>query len=97
MNCRAEYHRSAVLEAYRAGIALAKTAGFHNLSVTREEYLENGSDVCRRKFKDWKGGPDAVKGKGRALDDGSDGRDSSPEDAKTVRTRTRTVSSVKRR
>ncbi|KZV77066.1 actin-like protein ARP6 [Peniophora sp. CONT] len=89
--------KDAVIEVYRAGIAFAKSPSFRNHVVTREEYLENGSDACRRKFKDWKGERDIVKGKSRVLDDGSDERDSSPEEAKPVRTRTRTVSSVKRR
>lgn len=96
-SCKLTMRISAVLEAYRAAIAFAKTASFRNQTVTREEYLENGSDACRRKFKDWKGERDVVKGKSRVVYDDSDDRDSSPEEARPVRTRTRTVSSVKRR
>ena len=42
--------------------------------MTRAEYLEGGSNACRRKFKDWRSsGEDEanlkVKGKGRQKDD----------------------------
>ncbi|VDC01837.1 unnamed protein product [Peniophora sp. CBMAI 1063] len=89
--------KDSILEVYRAGVAFAKTASFRNHIVTREEYLENGTDACRRKFKDWKGGKDAVKGKSGILDDHGDELDSSSDGAKPIRTRTRTVSTVKRR
>lgn len=41
---------SAITEAYYSAMALAKTSALTNLAVTRAEYLEGGSDYCRRKF-----------------------------------------------
>ena len=48
---------SPVLEAYRSGVAFAKTPGFMQQAVTRAEYLEMGSNASRRKFRDWKPAP----------------------------------------
>ncbi|KAI0057804.1 actin-related protein Arp6 [Artomyces pyxidatus] len=95
--------KDAILEAYRSAVHLAKQAAFSSLVVTREEYQESGSNACRRKFKDWrsadkeKDGP-VDSGKGKASMRRVDEKEPSPPpSAKPVRTRTRTVSAVKRR
>ncbi|KZT09178.1 actin-related protein Arp6 [Laetiporus sulphureus 93-53] len=43
-----------ILEAYRSAIAFAKSPEFSANVVTRAEYLEMGSNACRRKFIDWR-------------------------------------------
>ncbi|PPR05407.1 hypothetical protein CVT24_008021 [Panaeolus cyanescens] len=43
-----------VTEAYRSACKLATHPGFNSLCVTREEFLESGSNATRRKFRDWK-------------------------------------------
>lgn len=45
---------SPVLEAYHSAIAFAKKPSFMQHVVTKEEYLESGSNATRRKFRDWK-------------------------------------------
>ncbi|TFK52383.1 actin-related protein Arp6 [Heliocybe sulcata] len=44
----------ATTEAYKSAMALACSADFRSVAVTREEYQESGSNACRRRFKDWK-------------------------------------------
>lgn len=55
-----------ILEAYHSALAFAQHPQFSNQCVTREEYLESGSNACRRKFKDWQdvGGSGSVGGSG---------------------------------
>jgi actin-related protein 6 len=68
------------------------------MMVTRAEYLESGSNACRRKFKDWKveekakdkGSVSTAKGKGRQ-------RDMEEGVKKGGRTRTRVGSTSMRR
>jgi actin-related protein 6 len=43
----------AISEAYRSAIAFANDPGFSNHVVTREEYLEVGSNASRKKFPGW--------------------------------------------
>ncbi|OCH91599.1 actin-like protein Arp6 [Obba rivulosa] len=43
-----------ITEAYQSAVALAKRPDFAQRVVTRAEYLEMGSNACRRKFHDWK-------------------------------------------
>ena len=70
--------RSPVTEAYRSALAFASQPQFEDHLVTRAEYLEGGSNACRRKFKDWRSSDEAskdetkvkVKGKGRQRDEG---------------------------
>ncbi|KAI9058563.1 actin-like protein Arp6 [Trametes sanguinea] len=45
---------SPTLEAYRSAVAFAARPEFPQMTVTREEYQEMGSNACRRKFGDWK-------------------------------------------
>ena len=67
-------------------MALAKTSAFSDSAVTRAEYLEGGSDYCRRKF-------------GTDLEEqaGNDERGPTPPPSARMKVRTRTVSGVKRR
>lgn len=76
-----------VLEAYRSGVAFAKMPDFAQATVTREEYLEMGSNACRRKFRDWKAtdrdvskGKEPARGKGesRTREDGQDADHATP-------------------
>lgn len=64
--------------------------------VTREEYIEMGSNACRRKFKDWRpqDGDDVVltKGKGRMREDDED--DERMPNKKTTRGRGRGAASA---
>lgn len=48
------FFRSPVLETYHSAIAYTQHTDFVDQCVTRAEYLESGSNACRRKFKDWK-------------------------------------------
>lgn len=41
------------MEAYHSAVAFTQNPHFANHCVTRAEYLESGSNACRRKFKDW--------------------------------------------
>ena len=66
-------------------MALAKTSAFSNTAVTRAEYLEGGSDYCRRKF-----GTDYEQA-------GNDEHGRTPPPPARTKVRTRTVSAVKRR
>ncbi|TDL17756.1 Actin/actin-like protein [Rickenella mellea] len=45
---------SPITEAHRAGVEFACSPAFAREAVTRAEYLECGSNACRRKFKDWR-------------------------------------------
>jgi len=81
---------SPITEAYRSAFAFASQAGFAEHAVTRAEYLEGGSNACRRKFKDWRSLDEALKddtntktkGKGRQREEG--GRlDTGPKTRKT--------------
>lgn len=40
-------------EAYRSALAFVKDPAFSTHVVTREEYLESGSNASRRKFPGW--------------------------------------------
>lgn len=40
-------------EAYRSALAFVKNPAFSTHVVTREEYLESGSNASRRKFPGW--------------------------------------------
>lgn len=67
-----------ITEAYRSAFAFAGRSQFVEHMVTRAEYLEGGSNACRRKFKDWRSLDEAskdesiqkAKGKGRQRDEG---------------------------
>ncbi|TFY64909.1 hypothetical protein EVG20_g5787 [Dentipellis fragilis] len=99
----------AIHEAHHSALALSKLSSFPALTVSRAEYLESGSNACRRKFGGLgadddvqeTGGAEGRKGKGRAKHVDSDGdelmSDEPTPQPKVVRTRTRTVSGVKRR
>lgn len=76
---------SAITEAYYSAMALAKTSSFTDLAVTRAEYLEGGSGYCRRKF-----GTDYERG-------GNEERARTPPPSVPSKTRSRTVSAMKRR
>jgi actin-related protein 6 len=76
---------SAITEAYYSAMALAKTSALTNLAVTRAEYLEGGSDYCRRKF-----GADYERG-------GNEEGARTPPPTAPGKTRSRTVSAMKRR
>jgi len=97
--CKVNVYESkdAVLEVYHSAVAFVKPMSFRQHVVTREEYLESGSNACRRKFKDWKADQEfgKYKGRSRAVDDNFSSPPPTP--TKPVKTRTRTVSSVKRR
>ncbi|KAI0786140.1 actin-like protein Arp6 [Abortiporus biennis] len=43
-----------ILEAYHAAMTFSLRSDFQEHTVTRAEYLEMGSNACRRKWKDWK-------------------------------------------
>jgi len=70
--------RSPITEAYRSAFAFAGQAQFAEHSVTRTEYLESGSNACRRKFKDWRSSEEVpkdeftlkAKGKGKQKEEG---------------------------
>ena len=79
------HQHSAITEAYQSAMALAKTSAFSNTAVTRAEYLEGGSDYCRRKF-----GTDYER-------NGDDEHGRTPPPSTRMKVRTRTVSVVKRR
>jgi len=53
--------RSPITEAYRSAFAFASQDQFAEFSVTRAEYLESGSNACRRKFKDWRSSDEVSK------------------------------------
>ena len=72
-------------EAYYSAMALATTSALTNLAVTRAEYFEGGSGYCRRKF-----GTDYEQG-------GIDERAGTPPPLVPAKTRSRTVSTMKRR
>jgi actin-related protein 6 len=42
-----------ITAAYRAAFSFVQTPDFEQMAVTREEYLEEGSNACRRKFHGW--------------------------------------------
>ncbi|KAF5381187.1 hypothetical protein D9757_007896 [Collybiopsis confluens] len=42
-----------IVEAYRSAQMFASKPDFSSQCVTREEYLESGSNASRRKFRDW--------------------------------------------
>lgn len=52
---------SPITEAYRSALAFADQDQFAEFSVTRAEYLESGSNACRRKFKDWRSSDEVLK------------------------------------
>jgi actin-related protein 6 len=52
---------SPITEAYRSAFAFASQDQFGEFSVTRAEYLESGSNACRRKFKDWRSSDEVSK------------------------------------
>jgi actin-related protein 6 len=77
--------KDAVTEAYHSAMALATTSAFSNSAVTRAEYLEGGSDYCRKKFgTDYEGAENDEHGR-------------TPPPSARMKARTRTVSGVKRR
>ncbi|KAI0040286.1 Actin/actin-like protein [Auriscalpium vulgare] len=93
--------KDAVLEAYRGAVSLAKQSGFANHVVTREEYLEGGSNACRRKFKDWRTAQsshkeDAARPKASMVREEERAATPAAKVKQPVKTRTRTVSAVKR-
>ncbi|OBZ68644.1 Actin-like protein ARP6 [Grifola frondosa] len=76
-----------ITEAYSSAVSFAHDMDFSKCAVTREEYLEMGSNACRRKFKDWKPiekegtrGREQLKGKAAARMRDDD--DNSPPPAK---------------
>jgi len=96
-----------ILEAYRSAITFAKSPAFPQHVVTREEYLEIGSNACRRKFRDWKPvDKDATKireqakGRGGARTreaEDEEGADSSPPPKKGTRGKGRGRATATRR
>ncbi|KAI0819238.1 actin-like protein Arp6 [Trametes gibbosa] len=92
------------LEAYYAAVAFAARPEFTQCVVTREEYLEMGSNACRRKFRDWKPAEreapsrsrEQAKGRGQKnqVDDQDD--DSPPPTKKSTRGRGRGRGSSRR-
>ncbi|PCH39816.1 actin-like protein ARP6 [Wolfiporia cocos MD-104 SS10] len=103
---------SPILEAYRSAVAFARTPEFAQRVVTREEYLEMGSNACRRKFADWKPiDKDATKGRDQTRARGTtrtregttrtreelDETDSPPPPKKGAGGKTRTRTSISRR
>ena len=48
---------SAILEAHQSAVSFAMKGSLVNHAVTRTEYLESGSNACRRKFRDWRTAP----------------------------------------
>lgn len=70
---------SPITEAYHSAVAFAGHPQFAEQLVTRAEYLEGGSNACRRKFRDWRSSDEAArdeqqaqpkaKGKGKQKDD----------------------------
>ena len=42
------------MEAYRSAVTFARSLDFARVAVTREEYLESGSNATRRTFRDWR-------------------------------------------
>jgi actin-related protein 6 len=89
-----------ITEAYLSALSFANTADFLNVTVSRAEYQESGSNACRKKFKDWKddekskekekGTTSLAKGKGKQKDNEESAK-------KGGRMRNRTVSSTIRR
>jgi actin-related protein 6 len=71
------------LEAFYGAVELSRKPEFFDLVVTRDEYLEMGSNACRRKFRDWKPldketkGKEVLRGKssGKSKDDDDDEED----------------------
>lgn len=45
---------SPITAVYSSALAFASSAEFPEYTVTRTEYLESGSNACRKKFLDWK-------------------------------------------
>jgi len=78
---------SAITEVYYSAMALATTSTLTNLAVSRAEYLEGGSGYCRRKF-----GTDYERLGGEI-----DERARTPPPSVPAKTRSRTVSAMKRR
>lgn len=74
------------MSAYHGALAFAQRSDFPDQVVTRAEYLEMGSNACRRKFKDWKltekepKGKEVIRGKGatRVREDDKDGEEVMP-------------------
>ncbi|KZP07507.1 actin-domain-containing protein [Athelia psychrophila] len=77
-----------ISEAYQSAVNFARHPQYSEQVVTRTEYLESGSNACRRKFRDWRSSPsDATltdeqrsqavpppKGKGKKKDKEDGGR-----------------------
>lgn len=83
--------RSPIIEAYRSAIAFARSPDFARMAVTREEYLEMGSNATRRRFRDWK--PSNQDGKAKEAQRGDEEDESAPA-KKAVRGRGRGASAV---
>ncbi|KAF7980682.1 hypothetical protein HWV62_37119 [Athelia sp. TMB] len=48
-------------ETYRAAHTFVQHPQYADHLVTRAEYLEGGSNACRRKFRDWRSWPSEAK------------------------------------
>lgn len=85
---------SPITEAYRSASVFAGQPLFMELSVTKAEYMEGGSNACRRKFKDWRASDEgakeesSLKGKGKGKQRDESGRPDAG--AKTRKTSTGT-------
>ncbi|KDQ62817.1 hypothetical protein JAAARDRAFT_122230 [Jaapia argillacea MUCL 33604] len=93
-----------ITECYRSALAFVQEPDFQEYCVTRAEYLESGSNACRRKFKDWKLVDE--KGKGAAVREPAKPKprtedpeesDASPPPKRGGRGRTRTTSTSTRK
>ena len=82
---------SPIVEAYRSAVAFARSPDFARMAVTREEYLEMGSNATRRRFRDWK--PSNQDGKAKETQRGDEEDDSAPV-KKAVRGRGRGASAA---
>lgn len=81
MNANAYDTPRPILEAFNGALAFARSPAFSDCVVTREEYLEAGSNASRRKFRDWK--PTEKESKGKEVLRGRSsgkGRDEDDED-----------------
>jgi hypothetical protein len=47
------HSKSPITQAYRAARSFAQTTSFTKSTVSREEYLEGGSNACRKRFAKW--------------------------------------------
>lgn len=56
-----------MLDVFRGAAAFAARSDYLDFAVTRAEYLEMGSNACRRKFRDWR----PVDGDGKGKDPGA--------------------------